>query len=75
MAKSAYRRHELRLQVNHIQPLVGSYRGVTCMNHLSNLEVLCHQCHVAVTDEQRRLGRVVMDEGIVSQAKGRGDSE
>ncbi len=54
-ARSAFSRHELRLEVNHIQPLVGAYRGVTCLNHQSNLEVLCHRCHVAVTSEQRRL--------------------
>ena len=51
----AFSRRELRLEVNHIQPLVGAYRGVTCLNHQSNLEVLCHRCHVAVTSEQRRL--------------------
>ena len=53
--RAAYSRHELRLEVNHIQPLVGAYRGVTCLNHQSNLEVLCHRCHVSVTREQRRL--------------------
>ena len=54
VARKAYRRHELRLEVNHILPLRGTYRGVTCANHLSNLEVLCHRCHLAVTAEQRR---------------------
>lgn len=52
--RSAFLRHELRLEVNHIDPLVGTYRGVTCRNHQSNLEVLCHRCHVTVTNEQRR---------------------
>jgi len=52
-ARAHYRRHELRLQVNHIEPLVGAYRLVTCANHLSNLEVLCHRCHLVVTGEQR----------------------
>ena len=50
-----YARHELRLEVNHILPLRGNYRGVTCANHLTNLEVLCHRCHVIATAEQRRV--------------------
>jgi hypothetical protein len=52
-ARRAYRRHELRLEVNHIEPLGGSYRSVTCRNHLTNLEVLCHRCHMGVTGAQR----------------------
>jgi hypothetical protein len=54
IARNQYSRHELRLEVNHILPLRGSYRGVTCSNHLSNLEVLCHRCHLLTTAEQRR---------------------
>ncbi|HLF77966.1 MAG TPA: hypothetical protein VJB57_10800 [Dehalococcoidia bacterium] len=53
-ARKSYARHELRLEVNHIEPLAGAYRGVTCLNHQSNLEVLCHRCHVTTTGEQRR---------------------
>ena len=53
--KSAYRRYELKLEVNHIEPLIGGYRAFTCLNHQSNLEVLCHRCHLAVTKEQRSL--------------------
>jgi hypothetical protein len=52
-ARAAFSRRELRLEVNHIQPLLGSYRRVTCLNHQSNLEVLCHRCHAAVTKGQR----------------------
>jgi len=48
-----YTRAELRLEVNHIRPLTGSYRGVTCHNHQSNLEVLCHRCHLEATKGQR----------------------
>ena len=51
--RRSFARHELRLEVNHILPLVGSYRGVTCLNHQSNLEVLCHNCHLTVTRGQR----------------------
>lgn len=57
VARAAYSRYELKLEVNHIQPLIGAYRGVTCLNHLSNLEVLCHRCHVGVTGGQRRARR------------------
>jgi hypothetical protein len=49
IARRAFSRHELRLEVNHILPLAGSYRSVTCLNHQTNLEVLCHRCHQAVT--------------------------
>lgn len=52
-ARRAFLRHELRLEVNHIEPLEGAYRSVTCRNHLANLEVLCHRCHVTVTGTQR----------------------
>jgi hypothetical protein len=52
-ARRAYPRHELRLEVNHIEPLGGAYRSVSCRNHQANLEVLCHRCHLAVTSAQR----------------------
>ena len=48
-----YARHVLRLEVNHIQALGGRYRGVTCLNHQENLEVLCHSCHVQMTGAAR----------------------
>lgn len=51
--RATYARHELRLEVNHILPLAGGYRSVTCMNHQSNLEVLCYRCHLTVTKGQR----------------------
>jgi hypothetical protein len=52
--RAIYSRHQLRLEVNHIQPLGGRYRGVTCLNHQSNLEVLCHNCHVGATGVLRQ---------------------
>ena len=52
-ARRLYARHELRLEVNHILPLVGAYRIVSCLNHQTNLEVLCHRCHASVTRDQR----------------------
>jgi hypothetical protein len=48
-----YARHELKLEVNHITALRGGYRFVSCLNHADNLEVLCHRCHVAATNEGR----------------------
>jgi hypothetical protein len=53
IARAQFSRAELKLEVNHIQPLVGGYRSVNCLNHQSNLEVLCHRCHIEATQEQR----------------------
>lgn len=41
------------LEVHHVVPLRGRYRVTTCMNHQQNLQVLCHDCHRAVTARQR----------------------
>lgn len=41
------------LEVNHIAPRVGRGYGFGCWNHLENLETLCHDCHVKVTNAQR----------------------
>jgi hypothetical protein len=49
-----YLRHELKLEVNHIEALRGAYRFASCLNHADNLEVLCHRCHVAATNAARR---------------------
>jgi 5-methylcytosine-specific restriction endonuclease McrA len=43
-----------KLEVNHIIPLVGTKRTWSCLNHRDNLEVLCHKCHVVVTNQQRK---------------------
>jgi hypothetical protein len=48
-----FKRHELRLEVNHIRPLGGAYRRVSCLNHQENLEVLCHACHRLMTGALR----------------------
>ena len=48
-ARRRYARHELQLEVNHVVPLPGAYRLVSCANHQANLEVLCHACHALVT--------------------------
>ena len=53
-ARRRYARHALRLEVNHVVPLAGAYRLVSCANHQANLEVLCHACHALVTAAGRR---------------------
>ncbi|AMS03558.1 HNH endonuclease [Gordonia phage Guacamole] len=40
------------LEVNHIVPRVGRGYGFGCHNHQSNLETLCHDCHLVVTKQQ-----------------------
>ncbi|OHU57105.1 hypothetical protein BKG82_13020 [Mycobacteroides chelonae] len=40
------------LEVNHIEPRMGRGYGFGCHNHLTNLETLCHRCHVAETNRQ-----------------------
>lgn len=39
-------------EVNHIKPVLGGHRSVTCLNHEENLEVLCHTCHLGATAQQ-----------------------
>jgi hypothetical protein len=66
VARQQYSRYDLRLEVNHIQPLAGSYRLVSCLNHQVNLEVLCHRCHAAVTREQSSRERLNPEHGYSS---------
>ena len=48
-------------EVNHIEPRRGQGYGPGCHNHQSNLETLCHDCHVKVTKEQGRIRRLIRD--------------
>ena len=58
-ARDYYRRHgKSILEVNHIQPVNGNRKAVSCASHLENLETLCHDCHVAVTKQQREAGLI-----------------
>jgi 5-methylcytosine-specific restriction endonuclease McrA len=41
------------IEVNHIVPRAGEGYGTGCGHHQSNLETLCHRCHVKVTRMQR----------------------
>jgi 5-methylcytosine-specific restriction endonuclease McrA len=43
-----------RLEVNHIVPLYGNRPSWGCVHHQDGLQVLCHGCHVDVTNIQRR---------------------
>lgn len=40
-------------EVNHIVPRNGGGYNSGCHNHLDNLQLLCHRCHVGVTKQQR----------------------
>jgi 5-methylcytosine-specific restriction endonuclease McrA len=55
-ARCAATRAEADLEVNHIHPLAGAGYGPSCSHHQVNLEVLCHACHVGITNEQRAAG-------------------
>lgn len=44
------------LEVNHRLPLLGKPRTQSCHHHQTNLEVLCHDCHVEATAAQRAAG-------------------
>lgn len=46
------------LEVNHVNPVNGSGYGDGCSHHQVNLEVLCHSCHVTVTNAQRAAGLI-----------------
>ena len=57
VARAYHKRHgKTILEVNHIQPVNGRRLTVSCANHQDNLETLCHDCHVAVTKQQREMG-------------------
>lgn len=45
-------------EVNHIVPLNGYRPSFGCCHHQSNLEVLCHDCHLEATAQQRREGLI-----------------
>ena len=44
----------LNLEADHIERANGSHGVFGCQHHWSNLRVLCHECHIGVTTEQRR---------------------
>lgn len=48
------RRNGMALEVNHVDPRVGAGYDNGCWNHQTNLQVLCHPCHVAETTRQIR---------------------
>lgn len=51
-------RHKREAEVNHKVPVNGTRPHFGCCHHQENLEVLCHDCHVDVTNEQRRQGLI-----------------
>lgn len=58
------------LEVNHIEPREGRGYQSGCHHHLTNLETLCHDCHVAETTRQgrERRARNKMADGLFSEA-------
>ena len=51
--------HDQGLEVNHIEARNGMGYGVGCHHHQANLETLCHDCHLVMTKEQRRVRRLI----------------
>lgn len=43
-------------EVNHIIPAMGAHSLESCVHHQENLEVLCRECHLATTAQQRAEG-------------------
>lgn len=41
-------------EVNHVEPRLGQGYDDGCWNHQTNLQVLCHGCHVMETQRQKR---------------------
>lgn len=46
-------RHTTAPEVNHVEPRNGGPYDGGCWNHQTNLQMLCHGCHVAETNRQR----------------------
>ncbi len=46
-----------KLEVNHIKPCLGAHGRRSCKHHIENLETLCHDCHLEVTQQQRLSGQ------------------
>lgn len=46
--------HDGTPEVNHVEPRAGAGYGPGCHHHQTNLQVLCHACHVAETTRQTR---------------------
>jgi 5-methylcytosine-specific restriction endonuclease McrA len=42
------------LEVHHVDPRLGQGYGAGCHHHVDMLLTLCHRCHVAETNAQRR---------------------
>lgn len=51
----------LHPEVNHITPILGRHAEWGCHHHIDGLETLCHPCHVATTNEQRRNGMLTRE--------------
>lgn len=56
------------LEVNHIEPRAGRGYNSGCHHHLTNLETLCHACHVVETKRQGRERRLIKEAGYTRHA-------
>jgi 5-methylcytosine-specific restriction endonuclease McrA len=50
-------------EVNHVEPRAGAGYDDGCHHHQTNLQVLCHGCHVAETTRQIRERRGIPEGG------------
>lgn len=48
----ARERHNWRLEVNHITPILGRHGTFGCHHHIDGIETLCRPCHLDVTAHQ-----------------------
>lgn len=55
-ARCGYLHKRTNIQVNHIVPCKGKHGTWGCHHHSANLEVLCKECHLETTAEQRAKG-------------------
>ncbi len=46
-----------KIEVNHIEPILGKHGTWGCHHHLDNLIGLCRPCHLKATAQQRKEGK------------------
>lgn len=56
-------------EVNHVDPRNGLGYGAGCHNHQTNLQVLYHACHAAVTADQARMRLGIPEGGRPAEPK------
>jgi hypothetical protein len=46
-----------KVEVNHVDPILGKHGSWGCHHHQDGLEVLCKPCHLETTNAQRAEGK------------------